>query len=389
MGKSLRHLIWKPGSQSVDVMKHTDKIQVKLGDTVSVNDSPLPPVVAPAAAADAPDSGVRAHIPVTALNGLVVPAGIFNLDASDAQGERQLLALISIPVQEADALREDNGGSSEELKNRQLTELVKQSREQGVPEHYRIEPVDADGVSSQWLFTDDSPDDTVVLYVHGGGYAAQSFEATRAYAALPLQAVGYRTLHVGYRGIPEHPFPCGLDDVLTAYHWLLAIGYDPSRIILYGEMAGAGMALAAALLLRDKKEPLPGAVVALSPFADLTILGNPLQIRNGRLQPLTLDQLSAAFYAGAEDPRQPYVSPVFADYDNFPPLLVQAGTEERYCDDAIAVAERAERAGAQVSFRLFEGMGHSFHICGSRLQESAEALAEIACFIHKHIRSQP
>lgn len=243
-----------------------------------------------------------------------------------------------------------------------------------------VEQVDAGGVSALWVGAATSARRTV-LHVHGGGFMFGSARRSVDLAERLGRAVGGRVLAVDYRLAPEHPYPAALDDVLAAYRWLLAQGFEASEILLCGESAGAGLALSAALAGRDRGLPRPGALYAMSPLADLEVTGASVDARKGQ-DPVVdrdlLTEMSAAYLQG-HDPRDPLASPVHADFGGLPPLLVHASACEALVDDATRVAEAAGAAGVDVELRLFDDTVHVFPLLAF-LPEARKALTDLASF---------
>ena len=227
--------------------------------------------------------------------------------------------------------------------------------------------------------------DRILIHLHGGGYVSGS---TRGNASIPTQvaiASGIVVVSVEYRLAPEHPFPAGLDDVIAVYQSLLE-HYLPAHVGLFGESAGAGLAAATALRLRDEGKPLPAALALIAPFADLTGSGDSMTSNDGIDPDLDWHSLApgAAAYAADHDPTHPYLSPVFADFSGLPPMLVQAGSLEVLLDDAIRIGRGAEEAGVDVTLDVREGLWHCWHF-DPALPESQRACADIAGFLQRHV----
>jgi acetyl esterase/lipase len=172
------------------------------------------------------------------------------------------------------------------------------------------------------------PCDRVVLYLHGGGYTAGGLDYAKGFGAMLATQTQVSVLCVAYRLAPEHKFPAAQDDAVDAYQYLLDAGYLPEHIAIAGESAGGGLALSLVLRLRDEGKPMPACIVAISPWADLSLSGSSYN-NNVRLDP-TLIRESLAYYviayaAGHED--EAYVSPVLGDFTGFPPTLLFAGSD--------------------------------------------------------------
>jgi acetyl esterase/lipase len=253
-----------------------------------------------------------------------------------------------------------------------------------IPADVVCRPVDADGVPCEWIVSSEAASDPVsgMIYLHGGAYALGSIDVFRPFLARLARATGTRVLAVDYRLAPEHPYPAALEDAVTAYRWALdAAGAAPSQVLVAGDSAGGGLALAALLALRDTGAPLPAGAVCLSPWLDLALTGASVR-GNARVDPiLSYEALDgyACLYAGAHDRTSPLISPLYADLRDLPPLLIQVGTEEILLDDAVRCADRARAAGVAVTLDVVDGMFHVFQMVGA-LPETQAALREIAAF---------
>ena len=229
--------------------------------------------------------------------------------------------------------------------------------------------------------------DAVVLHFHGGGYTAGSAAAYRGLTARLSAACDRPALSVDYRLAPEHPFPAALEDCAAAYRWLVGeAGVVPRDLVLAGDSAGGNFMLALMVMLRDAGEVLPAAAVGLSAQFDMSLSGESVTARAHRdpmISPESIRNCAAA-YLGAADPRDPLVSPLFADLRGLPPLLLQVGSEEMLRDDNARLAAKAEAAGVDVTFEEWPDMIHVWHLFSDRLAEGRRALARIGAFVERH-----
>jgi monoterpene epsilon-lactone hydrolase len=255
-----------------------------------------------------------------------------------------------------------------------------------VPLHVRVEALQIGDIYTEWIAQPDADEQHVILFFHGGGYVSGSVAIHKLLCVSLARATGMRMLLPEYRLAPENPFPAALEDALSAYRWLLAQGFKPAEIIIAGDSAGGGLALATTLALRDAGEVLPVAVVCLSPWADLTLTGESYRTKAKADPILSTKKLHhwASSYTDENNLSNPLVSPVYADFHDFPPLLIQVGSEEIMLDDALRVAEKAKAAGVGVTLKVWLGMWHVWHATGTWLPESREALAEIGQFVRGH-----
>jgi acetyl esterase/lipase len=247
----------------------------------------------------------------------------------------------------------------------------------------RTESVDAGGVPCEWVAAPNADSGRTIFYLHGGGYVIGSVHSHRALVANLSRAAGARGLTVGYRLAPEHPFPAAVDDATTAYRWLLSTGVDPKRVVVAGDSAGGGLTVALLVNLRYRGIPLPAAGVCMSPWVDLEGLGESMTSRADRdplVQRPGLQRMAAAYLAGA-DPKTPLAAPLYADLSGLPPLLIQVGGAETLYDDSTRLAEKARRAGVDVTFDAWEEMIHVWQLFAPVLPEGREAIAKIGQYI--------
>ena len=225
--------------------------------------------------------------------------------------------------------------------------------------------------------------DKVMLYFHGGVYVIGAASHTVPLVGEIVRRTGVKAITLDYRLAPEHPFPAAVDDARAAYEGLLKQGIAPSRIVLAGESAGGGLAVAALLASRDAGLPMPAGAFLMSPYADLTLSGETLTTREPLDPILTLDGLRvrAPEYLGGADASDPLISPVFADLDGLPPLLIQVGSHEILLDDAIRLAATAATSDVAVTLDVSPGVPHVFQGFAGLLDEAGAALDRAAAFI--------
>lgn len=252
-----------------------------------------------------------------------------------------------------------------------------------LPKNVYVEEVTAVTVPALLIAAERTRDERVILYFHGGGYCVGSPTTHRDFAWRLSAASAARVLLPHYRRAPEHLFPTAVDDAVTTYRWLLAQGIHPDNLVIGGDSAGGGLALATLARLRDEGERLPAAAVLLSPWVDLALTGESLRSKAAEDPVLTLAQLHefAQLYLGDADPRTPLASPLYADLSGLPPLLIQAGTAEILLDDAARLAERADDAGVDVTLDIWPEMIHVWQGFAGFLPEGQTAVTQIGAFI--------
>lgn len=227
----------------------------------------------------------------------------------------------------------------------------------------------------------------VVLHFHGGGYLIGSAKGSLEYASRLAAAVDGICYTVDYRLAPEHPYPAAIDDALCAYRVLLAKGIAPSSILLSGESAGGGLAIALAIALRTAGDPLPAGILSVAPFSDLTLSGPSVRKFNGDDPAANKDLLTfmGASYFQGHEPTDPLVSPLFGDLANLPPLFLTATQGEALLDDTTRLAEKAEEAGVDVTLKLVEDSVHVYTIFPF-LPETQSTMAEVAEWARRCMR---
>jgi acetyl esterase/lipase len=231
-------------------------------------------------------------------------------------------------------------------------------------------------------------DGPVVLFLHGGGFIVCSIGTHRVLGARVAAGAGGRSLMVGYRLAPEHPFPQPVEDCVAAYRWLLEEGVAPERIAFFGDSAGGNLCLAAGLLAARDGIPLPAAMVLASPAPDLTFSG-PSNVAKRDVDPFSRIDNPARmveYYLRGADPRDPLASPVFADLTGFPPLLIMVGPDETLVDDCHALAERATKCGVDTELQVVEGAFHTWLGYAGVVPEADDCITRIGTFIAKHTR---
>jgi epsilon-lactone hydrolase len=242
-----------------------------------------------------------------------------------------------------------------------------------------IETIRIGDTTADWIFQRTIAPQSTLLYLHGGAYALGSHVAYRGFGSRLACACRARVLVPAYRLTPEHPFPAALEDALAVYDWL-SEQVAPERILLAGDSAGGGLAIATLAVLRDSGRPLPRGVVLYSPWTDLACTGNSHQPGSVDDPFFTADGVRALgrLYAGdrVSDPR---ASPLHADLAGLPPMLVFAGTREILLDDSTRLVDKATRAGVKAQLVVGEGLIHAWPVYD--LPESRACLEQSGRFV--------
>ena len=254
----------------------------------------------------------------------------------------------------------------------------------------KITPESVNGVPGEWYEAPPNqqpPPNRVLLFLHGGGYIACTLKTHRPYACFFAQR-GFRVFMPDYRLAPEHPFPAGLDDAVDAYHGLEAL-FPGSAMLIAGDSAGGGLALATMLRLKSEGSSLPCAAALFSPLTDLTGAGDSRASNDRRCAMFHgkgLDQVSGYYCpARMRTPlRDLMISPVYGDYSGFPPLLIHTGEDETLRDDSVRLAARVREAGVPVELKLWPIVPHDWQLAYNLVPEGRQSLERAAEFLAQH-----
>jgi len=243
------------------------------------------------------------------------------------------------------------------------------------------------GCRGEWLLPGVLEGQGIVLYLHGGAYTGGSCITHRALAASLAAASKHRTFNLDYRLAPEYPFPAALEDAVAAYK-ALRIANPGAPVAISGDSAGAGLALALAIQLRDEGITAPAALALMSPWTDLALTNGSHQSK-AAVDPYfpTAERLrlAARHYAGDTDLRHPLVSPHYADLHNLPPTLIHVGTLEALLDDSLTLAKRMNARGSKASLKEFAGMWHVWQTLQGRMREADQSVQELGAFLGIHL----
>jgi epsilon-lactone hydrolase len=258
-----------------------------------------------------------------------------------------------------------------------------------VADDIMLEPVDMNGVPGEWSRTPDCNAGCVLIYFHGGGYCSGSIRSHRRMVSEAGRAGALRTLAVGYRLAPEHPFPAALVDAMTAWRFVRDQGLPARRIALGGDSAGGGLAVALLNGLKASGEELPACAWLVSPWTDLTMSGATL-ISKDAVDPLIhksyLEELASAYVPVGVERKDPRLSVLYADLDGLPPMLIQVGSAETLLDDAVRFAAEAGTRGVFVTLEIWPKMIHAWHLWNAGLAEGRRALANAGAFLRYHLQ---
>lgn len=263
-----------------------------------------------------------------------------------------------------------------------MDESLNQSLKE-LKQDYSLKEVDIKGIRAAWIESLNSiKNKGVIIYLHGGCYI---YGNINNYCTIPVQisnTTGLKVLSVNYSLAPENPFPKAIEDVQNIYEYLIEEGYTSDQIVIVGDSAGGGLALATVIKLRDLKVDLPAALGLFSPWVDLTLKGDTIETLKDFDNVLSKRQLEGAakIYSEKQELTNPLISPVFADLKNCPPMMILAGGREILLSDSINLARKANLDNTTVNFIVWDKLDHVFAV-DSTLPESKEAIEILGKFL--------
>ena len=225
-----------------------------------------------------------------------------------------------------------------------------------------------------------------ILHIHGGAFASGNGSDFLALGAGLALAADATVVLAEYRLAPEHLYPAAPDDCYSIYTGLLANGVAPHALAISGDSAGATLVLSTLLRARANNQPLPAAAAVLSPWVDLSMSNDTYEtVRDPTASRASLKPYMDA-YLGTRDARDSAISPLFADLQGLPPLLIQVGSQEVFVGEARELSARARAAGVPVTLDVAEGMPHIWHVFASFLPEGQRAIDRVGTFFAQHLR---
>ena len=240
--------------------------------------------------------------------------------------------------------------------------------------------------AAAWVIPKDERRQGVILYLHGGGYACGDLEYAKGYGSTLAVRCGIRVFSPAYRLAPESPFPAALEDALESYRYLLKKGYDPRQIALCGESAGGGLIYALCLKLKEENLPLPGGLIAMSPWTDLTSSGESYETNRDVDPNMTVEQLQFYTRCYTTDPKNPLASPIFGNLEGLPPSLIFVGGDEIMLSDAADMHKNLLDAGCKSKLVVAPERWHAYVLY--ELAENEEDYDTINHFLSQHISEE-
>ena len=231
--------------------------------------------------------------------------------------------------------------------------------------------------------------DRVLLNLHGGGYVLGPGESGTQEAILMAGIGEYRVIYVDYRMAPDFPYPAAVDDALSVYReWLKTTPAE--KIGIFGTSTGGGMTLILTLRAKEEGLPLPAAIAAGTPWADMSKTGDSYFTNEG------VDNIlvsydgwlgdAARLYAGGRDLKDPMLSPIYGDVNGFPPTLLTSGTRDLFLSNTVRMHLKLRKAGVPADLIVFEGMSHAQYHMVPDAPETKFHFTELERFFSRHLK---
>lgn len=252
----------------------------------------------------------------------------------------------------------------------------------GANKEIAYEGLSISGIPAEWVSVNRKHmKKYIILYCHGGGYKTGSYKYARTLTSKLASGTSMDVLCFDYRLSPEHPYPAALEDALKVWDYLMHLGYGSRDIIVAGDSAGGNLMLALTLKLKEEDRMLPRGLICMSPWTDLTLSGKSHESRKEVDPILTKTYLDSAIeaYALEEDLYNPFISPLFGNFENFPPTYIQVGDNEILLHDSIYLYKKMLKANVMVKMDVYKGMWHVFQM--SPIKRAYDAIDNISEFI--------
>lgn len=229
----------------------------------------------------------------------------------------------------------------------------------------------------------------VVVYIHGGTWALFTAQSSVERSGLVAYRTGLRVVSVTYTRPPKAKWPKVMDEIIAVVNALKNEGYPLSKIAIMGDSSGGNLAACVCLKMRDLGLGMPAAMVLWSPCVDFANTADTRHtLRDAEPSFIYELHVKSAMlaYADLKDWKNPYVSPVYADFTKgFPPTLIQVGTRETLLSDSVRLFQAIEAAGGSAKLDVYEGMIHVFQPYFAEAPEGKLALAKVEAFLEHQL----
>ncbi len=258
------------------------------------------------------------------------------------------------------------------------------------PDNVLFEKLNINGLIVEKISLVDSKDKYALIQLHGGAYVLEYNDTYRKVAKTYLGCKKDLTVFSPrYSLAPTHPYPAALNESVSLYKYLLNKGYKSSNIIIAGDSAGGGLAIALTLYLRDHLIPLPKALITMSPWTNLAMNGKSHE--ENKYKDLLLGNntkpLDVEAYTQGKDVKNPYISPRYGDYKEFVDMLMFVGGDEILLSDTLDIADLAKNYN-EIEVYNFKGMFHVFPLAFNKMSSSRTVWKIIEEYLNKKLREK-
>ncbi|MBQ7637965.1 MAG: alpha/beta hydrolase [Clostridia bacterium] len=264
------------------------------------------------------------------------------------------------------------------------------------PLGYSYSKTNVDGVMTEVFSKKKNPSQNVVLVIHGGAYISRMMFYYRLLNKRYSKASGGGTvIHFDYRCAPEHTYPAALEDTMKVWDWVLSLGFKEENIVTVGDSAGGHLSVDLFMKLHELGRKQPRAAVLMSPWLDMTASGKSY-VENYKVDPVfgirgqtpsaeevksMLMESELYMWLGDNDRKDPYISPVYAEFDGtYPPIYVTVGGYEMLLSDSETLVEKFKKAGVKATLSVMPGMFHVFNVY-QLFPEAQKGIKEVCDFI--------
>ena len=280
----------------------------------------------------------------------------------------------------------------EETRQKMIEENRKQNRDvfscdKDLIDGLNIKKISLSDCDAWLIHRDGNPDDRIVYYIHGGGFVNSCTRLRMRFVSYIANNFHYNVFSIDYRLAPEYMFPCALNDCLEGYEPLLK-DYKSENIVFVGESAGGNLILSLALLLKEKGLPQPAAIYSNSPatqLAEYTDSYRKYSLKRDFIVAEGIIENMEGIYFNREDVRNPYVSPLYGDLKDLPPVWLSASNCECLLDDSIMMYEKLKDAGNDTILQTYDDLCHAFIISPQMKEVVKNVYPDFKAFLNQYL----
>jgi len=258
-----------------------------------------------------------------------------------------------------------------------LSVTVEESTVADVKVHW-VSPPEIDKSHANHLF----------VYIHGGAWVRNAGRAGVLEPVVIAARLKMPVLSIDYRMPPGHPAPAATDDVIAVWRELVK-ARPAAMMVMGGTSAGANITLSSIHRFKELRLPLPGALYVGTPAVEVAMTGDSRFLNEGVDRLLVswknIPHDAGILYAGDYDVRHPHVSPIYGEFEGFPPTYLITGTRDLLLSDTIRAHRKLRRAGVDADLHVYEGQSHGDYLAVVQAPESVEHYAELNAFLLSHL----